>query len=830
MAVWTNALIVCLLLAAPAGAVNLVREASSSKRLRSSSAMFSRLNATRLSYLRELEDECQCTFEAKCTCGASVDFMQCIADACSSGKCDCQGHHAFQSACNDMDDLCPDVNLECTIFDDGVSGSAMCTSPAGQLSASLAPPAPKKKKAAKKEEAAAMDIETPEAPKVEVPGGEFFPVPTTTKCIIIICVQYMIIFTALALVRTYHEFTRTPSGTAEAALRGAGQTMFYGPTLCVLFIACRMRVEFLSEGKDQPQMWVQNCMYATTFAVLTTSILVLLLPLFGTPMVLDKATGEMKKPQGQGPMVMGLTVARYVIQLCMYGGIGGVIVGIFTYLPPGETDLMKLPPPAPAVMCTMILVVVFFSAQLVVALARSYSEHTGKDLTRIVTIMNAVGDTVSFAPMLSILYLAARMRALQHDSQPQTWAQQCMYASTFALNANTVLAIVVPTLLGGRMETDPTTGQQTFHVGHRTVAMVLTAVRYCVLLNMYGGACGVIYSIFAFEAPAGKRTVPVSPTVQCVVNLCIQYFCIFLALNLMNTCKELGLVGGEVLAVADDSHLQITIVKAEGLKHLNYSADYITVTCSAVGPDGKDKAHCETTQKIYQKHGGDPFWNETYTLNWARGQSLHFAVSDRGLLGSRQEGSGAVLDESHFWPNGFVGDVPISGMDHAKLNISILPQVQQKKGGMLSRLFAALEASKATVAFAPMLSILFVTTRMYALLLTDKKGAPQAWAQDGMFMATWALLISFCSLIACSLLMDSVEMDADGNVVSKSSNKMLNIGMTCLRYFSMLLLYGGMITVVVAIFTMTPETANGRGSIPVVSGALDATPMSSPPR
>ena len=30
-----------------------------------------------------------------------------------------------------------------------------------------------------------------------------------------------------------------------------------------------------------------------------------------------------------------------------------------------------------------------------------------------------------------------------------------------------------------------------------------------------------------------------------------------------------------------------------------------------------------------------------------------------------------------------------------------------------------------------MLGILFVTTRMYALLLTDKKGAPQAWEQDG---------------------------------------------------------------------------------------------------
>merc|ERR1719313_2526447 len=38
-----------------------------------------------------------------------------------------------------------------------------------------------------------------------------------------------------------------------------------------------------------------------------------------------------------------------------------------------------------------------------------------------------------------------------------------------------------------------------------------------------------------------------------------------------------------------------------------------------------------------------------------------------------------------------------------------------------------------TVAYCPML----------ALRITDNKGAPQGWAQDGMYMATWALLIQF---------------------------------------------------------------------------------------
>merc|ERR1719335_2048390 len=97
-----------------------------------------------------------------------------------------------------------------------------------------------------------------------------------------------------------------------------------------------------------------------------------------------------------------------------------------------------------------------------------------------------------------------------------------------------------------------------------------------------------------------------------------------------------------------------------------------------------------------------------------------------------------------------------------------------------------------------------------------------------MFMATWALLISFVSCLATGAVMD-VEVDEDGNVTNKFSNKYLAIFMTVLRYFSMVLLYGGIITVIVGLFKMTPETANGRGSVPFVSDAVNSTPIGNPP-
>merc|ERR1719353_1120953 len=55
----------------------------------------------------------------------------------------------------------------------------------------------------------------------------------------------------------------------------------------------------------------------------------------------------------------------------------------------------------------------------------------------------------------------------------------------------------------------------------------------------------------------------------------------------------------------------------------------------------------------------------------------------------------------------------------------------------------AVESAKATVQFAPMLAVLFIATRMRALQMTDNQGAPQGWVQDGMYLATWSIMIQF---------------------------------------------------------------------------------------
>merc|ERR1719386_29185 len=279
-------------------------------------------------------------------------------------------------------------------------------------------------------------------------------------------------------------------------------------------------------------------------------------------------------------------------------------------------------------------------------------------------VMNEAATTVEFAPMLAILFLAARMRALQHDGQPQKWAQDCMFAATYAMCLTTLLSIAVPLLMGGKINKNEKTGEVTFEVPNETLGKVMIAVRFLTMISFYGGAIGVIYSIFTFVAPAGpEHTLPVSPAVQCVVNLTCQFFFVYFMMTLMLTLSE--------------------------VTHVRF---------------------------------------ETY------------------------------------------------------------------------KTYAAIAAAKSTLAFAPMLSILFVTTRMYALLITDKKGAPQRWVQDGFYMCTWSLFVAFWMCLATGFVMDKVKTDEDGNVVNKFENKYVGIVVTIIRYVSMLLLYGGIVTVIVGLF------------------------------
>merc|ERR1719263_2659538 len=133
--------------------------------------------------------------------------------------------------------------------------------------------------------------------------------------------------------------------------------------------------------------------------------------------------------------------------------------------------------------------------------------------------------------------------------------------------------------------------------------------------------------------------------------------------------------------------------------------------------------------------------------------------------------------------------------------------------GVLDIAIPTLDSAKATVQFCPMLSILFVGLRMRALQITKQQGQPQGWAQEAMFLCTYAVMIQVFMVLLLPLFTRSAPvMDADGNVKPQGTGVMAWV-LVALRYLCFTALYGGVVTVIYALFVITVETADGSGKV-----------------
>merc|ERR1719265_1684133 len=512
------------------------------------------------------------------------------------------------------------------------------------------------------------------------------------QCVISLTIQYMLVYTALALCRTAADVfnVKYENLPIQDCLKNAQTTVNFAPMLAVLFLGCRMRVTWLTQGKGNPPEYVQAAMYCATYSVLAMTLCVCVIPVFtGKVMAVDPKTGDIPmdaKPFSNAAVAAGFTVLKYLIMLGLYAGALTVVYGIINFEPPkGTWPGDKIPPVSPAVQCVMILSCQYFLVYGGIQICKSIEEWCGDLFGYTHTLQEALNTatlSINFAPMLAVLFIGARMRALQMDpvhGHPQSWAQNCFFACTYALALQTTLCVAIPVVLGGKAKAGTVEGDMEYEVNNTGIATALTVARFLITFCIYIGFSCVIYSIFTIEHPSGPQyTPPISVTMKCVVNLTVQFFICYLMLWIAQTAKD------------------------------------------------------------------------------------------------------------------------FLGME--------LPKVSQ-----------LMENAKATIGFCPMLAILFVGTRMRALLITNNRGAPQGWVQDGMYMATWAVLIQFLMVLAVGLASSQrVECDEDGTPKWEPSNKFLVWIALGLKWITFIFLYGGIIAVIVGVYTMTPETANGRGAVPLV--------------
>jgi len=390
--------------------------------------------------------------------------------------------------------------------------------------------------------------------QVPIVGKQFQSkgVTVAMQCVVSLTIQFMIVYTALAICRMAADSfgLKYDNVPIQKILQTATLTVAFAPMLAILFLAYRMRVNQLTKNRGDPPEWAQVCMYFCTYAVLLMTLCVCVIPLFtGEVMGVDPKTGQIpedSKPFENNILAIAFTVLKYIILLMLYVGALGVVYGIITFVPPAGTwPEGKKFPVAPAVQCTMILACQYFCVYGGMQIARSWTQFTGiapNFTSKVENALMTATASMNFAPMLAVLFIGARMRALNMDpvnGNPQKWAQNCFFMCTYALLAQTCFSVAVPLVLQGEVKVGKCEGDMEYTVENKMFGTILAIGRYVMMICLYIGAGCVIYSIFTIEHPKGPQyTIPISPTMQCVINLTFQFFFVYIWIWAAITVKE----------------------------------------------------------------------------------------------------------------------------------------------------------------------------------------------------------------------------------------------------------------------------------------------------
>jgi len=394
-----------------------------------------------------------------------------------------------------------------------------------------------------------------------------YPLSTCMRCIFMLSAQYFILYTALAVCKAFVDmFDLGPDTTAERALRAGCDTVFFAPMLCVLFIGAHLRAVQITLGRKGPQDWAENAMQVCAFSCLIQTLMVLAIPIFSNNAGRDG--GEAGSSAGF------LTFMRYASLLGLYAGFIMVCVAVIlmdarslgarpveVWDNPKTAQTEYAPPVSVAMICTISLTLFFFIVHLVHAVLWSCKELVrepvlsarpvgpSKKGARALVVsweacLHSCTYVVNLAPMLCILFIVARMRALQMDpkwGRPQPWAEACFYACVGSVVAQTLL-IIIARAIGGRSVTSARQEDEDSSVQQGPVHTLVLGFSYLVMGVTYV-ACGVIMaSIFLIKAKNGSATPPLSPTMNCVMLLVVLYLavnlCLFLAQGAVENSKQ----------------------------------------------------------------------------------------------------------------------------------------------------------------------------------------------------------------------------------------------------------------------------------------------------
>merc|ERR1719159_1067446 len=90
-----------------------------------------------------------------------------------------------------------------------------------------------------------------DGPKAEYTSATMPKVSPALQCVINLSIQYFVVYTLLAFMRTFVQFTGSSLLGMQKILETACTTVTYAPMLAVLFLGIRMRAIQLTQGQTE---------------------------------------------------------------------------------------------------------------------------------------------------------------------------------------------------------------------------------------------------------------------------------------------------------------------------------------------------------------------------------------------------------------------------------------------------------------------------------------------------------------------------------------------------------------------------------------------------
>jgi len=295
------------------------------------------------------------------------------------------------------------------------------------------------------------------------------------------------------------------------------------PMVCILFLIHRLRATQVDPKGGDPQEWAAWVFTFVVVAVTLHAVLAFAALVVARGYAVKGAPGDVRLDFGESASAaLASKVAQLFFLVAIYGGAILILVSLLTL--EHRKGPAKTPPMSPTIICCVCLALQFFTIYSLLMTAvtvkmfrdnSSAAYQSGFDsmLAATVDSLKAALSTVLFAPMLAVLVIAVRIRALQitnRQGAPPVYAQDAMYVVVIALAFQLILILVLPCFVGVPKNSDEATGEDAvsvnedggLHVVHprlRWVGMAFDALRYLFLLALYGSIIVLILAIFYMD-------------------------------------------------------------------------------------------------------------------------------------------------------------------------------------------------------------------------------------------------------------------------------------------------------------------------------------------